>query len=76
LLKGKKVKINSSVLREAIFIQNLKQWEIAQCIGIPESRFSQIVRGRKEPTEGIVEKIARALHIDKALLSKGVSNGI
>jgi len=62
------MKINGSVLRAEIFCQDLKQWQIAQRIGVPESRFSQIVRGRIEPSENIVEKISQALGVNKAVL--------
>ncbi len=50
-------------LRNAIFVANLRQYEVAEKVGISEAELSRIIYGRKLPDEGLREKFASALGV-------------
>ena len=51
----------NAVLRDAIFRSGKRQIEIADRVGIHESRLSKILHGRAEPTDAEMKAIAKVL---------------
>lgn len=64
------MKINILKLKTILFQRNLKQWQLAQMVGIHETNLSKIMIGRLEPSEKLMKKICKALRIKKSELYK------
>ncbi len=66
-------------LKLARIQSGLRQWDLAQLVGISESRLSKIETGRSKPSDPLLSKIAEALGVDAATLrgkpAAGGSNG-
>ena len=49
---------------EARSWQNLKQWQLANLIGIHNTEMSKIETGRTDPSDELKQKIAEALRVN------------
>lgn len=54
----------STALASAIAAQGFTQAELAQAAGITQSRVSNYVLGKVEPTAGTIEQISKALRVE------------
>lgn len=65
------MKINVVKLKTTLFQKGIRQWQLAQAVGIHETNLSKIIVGRLEPSEELVSKICNALKVRKSELIDG-----
>ncbi|MEW6009575.1 MAG: helix-turn-helix transcriptional regulator [Candidatus Omnitrophota bacterium] len=63
--------INILKLKTILFQKAIKQWQLAQMVGIHETNLSKIMVGRLEPSEKLVSKICKVLKVKKSELIYG-----
>jgi len=62
------MRVDYAGLKAILVRKRIKQWELAQKLGIHEAKLSKIMTGRVEPDESMVRKICKVLDIPETLI--------